>query len=137
MWLLQFITYSCIGIYRIYRIYRIYPAFVLKAIMISPSLYNVITLRCMTGSTITSESRYLSADQPGGSFKVILPRVTDVEYSVSHHPGSSSSSSSDGVGGWFVMTFRTAELPNSELRVAPVDSPEQQTVSVGADMHVV
>lgn len=36
------------------------------------------------GSAVTSEIRYLRADTPLGDFAVILPRVTDVEYRVSH-----------------------------------------------------
>jgi hypothetical protein len=44
--------------------------------------------------------------------------------SISHHPGSSSSS----IQGWFLITIRDPALPNSELRVAPVEDPAQQTV---------
>eukprot|EP00878_Enallax_costatus_P023740 GHUV01025278.1.p1 GENE.GHUV01025278.1~~GHUV01025278.1.p1 ORF type:complete len:552 (+),score=140.91 GHUV01025278.1:456-2111(+) len=83
-----------------------------------------------SGSAVTSETSYLSADNPTGNFTVILPRTQDVEYSVSHHPGSNSSSGggSSGSGGWFLMVYRDPSKPNSELRVAPVDDPSQQKV---------
>ena len=37
------------------------------------------------GSTTTSEERYIPADRPTDAFKVFLPRVQDVEYSVYPH----------------------------------------------------
>lgn len=37
------------------------------------------------GSSTTSEERYISADRPTDAFKVFLPRVQDVEYSVYPH----------------------------------------------------
>jgi oligopeptidase B len=37
------------------------------------------------GSHTTSEARYLRADQPGGEWKIIAPRVQDQEYDVDHH----------------------------------------------------
>ncbi|KAF6261715.1 prolyl oligopeptidase [Scenedesmus sp. NREL 46B-D3] len=74
------------------------------------------------GSAVTSETLFMPADTPEGTFKVVLPRTQDVEYSISHHPGSSSSQ------GWFLITIRDPALPNSELRVAPVTDPTRQTV---------
>ncbi|WP_294067028.1 S9 family peptidase [Proteiniphilum sp. UBA1028] len=38
-----------------------------------------------SSSSTTSEERYISADRPADSFKVFLPRVQDVEYSVYPH----------------------------------------------------
>lgn len=38
-----------------------------------------------SGSTTTSEERYIAADRPADAFKVFLPRVQDVEYSVYPH----------------------------------------------------
>lgn len=38
-----------------------------------------------SGSSTTSEERYISADRPTDPFKVFLPRVQDVEYSVYPH----------------------------------------------------
>lgn len=37
-----------------------------------------------SSSTLTSEYRYLDADDPGGEFKIIQPRTQDLEYSVNH-----------------------------------------------------
>ena len=36
-------------------------------------------------SPLTSEVRYLEADQPRGEFQVMLPRQQDIEYDASHH----------------------------------------------------
>lgn len=36
-------------------------------------------------SPLTSEVRYLAADQPQGNFEVMLPRLQGVEYDTSHH----------------------------------------------------
>lgn len=80
------------------------------------------------GSAVTSEQHYLSADDPTGAFKVILPRVQDVEYSVSHHPGSKKTGGKGGPGGWLLITHRDPALPNSELRVAPLADPASHTV---------
>ncbi|HCC86617.1 MAG TPA: oligopeptidase B [Porphyromonadaceae bacterium] len=38
-----------------------------------------------SGSSTTSEERYIAADRPADAFKVFLPRVQDVEYSVYPH----------------------------------------------------
>lgn len=40
-----------------------------------------------SGSTLSSEFRYLDADQPDGEFKIIQPRERDHEYSVDHYGG--------------------------------------------------
>ena len=37
------------------------------------------------GSALTSEVRYMEADQPLGEFRVMLPRKQEVEYDASHH----------------------------------------------------
>jgi len=68
------------------------------------------------GSAVTSEVWYVRADAPGDAPRVILPRVQDVEYSVSHR------------GSHFYITLRDQGRPNSELRVAHMDKPEAQTV---------
>lgn len=51
---------------------------------------------------------------------------------VSHHPGSEDSllksSSSGAATGWFLITYRDTERPNSEVRVAPLTEPTKQTV---------
>ncbi|MGZ4107573.1 MAG: S9 family peptidase [Tumebacillaceae bacterium] len=41
-------------------------------------------LMIQTGSHTTSESRYLRADDPAGSWSVVAPRVQDQEYDVEH-----------------------------------------------------
>eukprot|EP00879_Flechtneria_rotunda_P033164 GHRR01036705.1.p1 GENE.GHRR01036705.1~~GHRR01036705.1.p1 ORF type:complete len:506 (+),score=173.15 GHRR01036705.1:386-1903(+) len=62
------------------------------------------------GSAVTSETCYISANDPTARPNVILPRINDVEYSVSHHPGKLSSggidSSSKDATGWFIITHR-------------------------------
>jgi hypothetical protein len=95
----------------------------------------------VAGSAVTNETRYLSADTPEGDFQVILPRQQDVEYDVSHHPGTNTSSSGSGkgskkaaaggkAGGWLVITLRDKGRPNSEVLVAPLANPQQQEVGV-------
>ncbi len=37
------------------------------------------------GSNTTTEVHYLDANNPAGKFKVVAPRVQEVEYSISHH----------------------------------------------------
>ena len=37
------------------------------------------------GSFTSSDTRYLRADQPGGEWRVLLPRAADVVYGVEHH----------------------------------------------------
>jgi len=39
-------------------------------------------------SPVTSEVRYLSTDQPNAEFRVLLPRVHEIEYDVTHHGDS-------------------------------------------------
>ncbi|HBJ32116.1 MAG TPA: hypothetical protein DDY93_12215, partial [Dehalococcoidia bacterium] len=36
-------------------------------------------------SNVTSEFRYLDADNPSGEFRMVEPRKQDVEYDVEHH----------------------------------------------------
>ncbi|KAI8467012.1 MAG: prolyl oligopeptidase [Monoraphidium minutum] len=83
-----------------------------------------------SGSTVTGETWFLDADNPTGEFKVVLPRVQDVDYSVTHHPGNKPG------GDWFLINIRDAAHPNSELRVAPVSNPEDQTVVVAHRANV-
>jgi oligopeptidase B len=44
------------------------------------------------GSSLTSEVRYVSADRPYEPFQVVLPRVQEVEYDLTHHVGASGDS---------------------------------------------
>jgi len=63
-------------------------------------------------SPVTSEVRYISTQNPESEFQIVLPRVQDTEYDVSHQPGA------DGGGGSFFVrtndgakTFRLVEAP--------------------------
>lgn len=58
------------------------------------------------GSSLTSEFRYLDANQPEGEFKVLLPRVQGTEYDVTHHGNSWFIRTNDGA-----RTFRLVEAP--------------------------
>lgn len=58
------------------------------------------------GSPVTSEVRYLSTDQPNAEFQVLLPRVQDVEYDVTHHGHSFFIRINDSA-----KTFRVVEAP--------------------------
>jgi oligopeptidase B len=60
----------------------------------------------------TSEVRFLSADDPAGSFRVIEPRRAGIEYSVAHHGGQ-----------FFIVTNDGA--PNFRLVAAPVETPSR------------
>jgi hypothetical protein len=75
------------------------------------------------GSAVTSDVRYLSADDPTGQWKVILERKNDVEYNVADRAGS------------FYITIRGPERPNSELLVAPMGDPTSTRVGPGARHH--
>jgi oligopeptidase B len=57
-------------------------------------------------SSLTSEVRYLSKDQPGGDFRVLLPRVYETEYDATHRGGSFFIRTNDGAKG-----FRVVEAP--------------------------
>jgi oligopeptidase B len=57
-------------------------------------------------SSLTSEVRYLNAKDPRGAFQVVLPRVQEVEYDVTHHGDSFFIRTSDGA-----KTFRLIEAP--------------------------
>jgi oligopeptidase B len=72
----------------------------------------------MAGSAITSETRLLDADKPEGSWRVVLPRQTDVEYDVSHR------------GDELFILLRDKQRQNSELLVAPVADPSNTRVDV-------
>ncbi len=48
------------------------------------------------GSALTSEVRYVSADRPKGKFQVVLPRVQETEYDITHHEDSFFIRTNDG-----------------------------------------
>ncbi|MBK9927666.1 MAG: S9 family peptidase [Anaerolineales bacterium] len=58
-------------------------------------------------STLTSEARFLSADQPNGELKIISPRRQGVEFYVNHHKGF-----------FYILTNENAK--NFKLVKAPV-----------------
>ena len=70
----------------------------------------------VAGSSVTSETRFLSADEPEGEWKVILPRVNNVEYDIRHR------------GDHFFIEIRDEDRPNSEVLVVPVADPTQTKV---------
>ena len=72
---------------------------------------------------MTSEMRFLPADQPDSEWKVILPRQSEVEYDIKHR------------GDHFFIEIRDSDRPNSEILVAPVSDPTQTQVSLSALMR--
>src|SRR5665213_390977 len=66
-----------------------------------------------SASHITSESWFLSADQPTGEFTVIAPREDDHEYSIDHRNGL-----------WYIRTNDRGR--NFRLVTAPVESPGRE-----------
>ena len=58
------------------------------------------------GSSLTSEVLYVNADKPKGKFSILLPRVQDTEYDVTHHGDSWFIRTNDGA-----KTFRLIEAP--------------------------
>ena len=60
-------------------------------------------------SSLTSEVRYLRADQPRADFQVVLPRVPEIEYDLTHHGDSFFIRTSDEA-----KTFRVVEAPVSD-----------------------
>src|SRR6266699_4111498 len=57
-------------------------------------------------SSLTSEVRYLSTGQPRGDFRVLLPRVFETEYEVTHHGESFFIRTNDAA-----KSFRVVEAP--------------------------
>ncbi len=58
------------------------------------------------GSSLTSEVRYVSADRPADDFQVVLPRVYETEYDITHHGDSFFIRTNDAA-----KTFRVVEAP--------------------------
>ena len=57
-------------------------------------------------SSLTSEVRYLSSNDPGGEFRALLPRVFETEYDATHHGDSFFIRTNDSAKG-----FRVVEAP--------------------------
>ncbi|HEV7888671.1 MAG TPA: S9 family peptidase [Acidimicrobiales bacterium] len=66
-------------------------------------------------SKVTSEVRFLRADDPTGSFQVVQPREQGVEYSVEHHGES------------FLIVTNADGAENFKLVRAPVSSPGRES----------
>jgi oligopeptidase B len=69
------------------------------------------------GSSITTESRYIPADQPTASWKVVLPRENDHMYQVDHRDGL-----------FYIHTNKDAK--NYRLVTAPVADPSPKNWKV-------
>ena len=65
------------------------------------------------GSHITTECRFIAADEPAGEFKPIAERIDDQEYSIDHRNGL-----------WFIRTNDKGK--NCRLVTAPVDAPGRE-----------
>jgi oligopeptidase B len=65
------------------------------------------------GSHITTECRFLAADEAGGEFRLIAPREDDHEYFIDHRNGL-----------WFIRTNDKGR--NYRLVTAPVDAPGRE-----------
>ncbi|HML18922.1 MAG TPA: S9 family peptidase [Bryobacteraceae bacterium] len=60
-------------------------------------------------SSLTSEVRYLDQDRPRGEFQVVLPRVHETEYDLTHHGDAFFIRTNDSA-----KTFRVVEAPVSD-----------------------
>ncbi|KAF0199882.1 MAG: oligopeptidase B [Bacteroidetes bacterium] len=67
-----------------------------------------------SGSFSTSEYQYLPANEPGGKFKVFIPRVKDVEYHVYHHRDK------------FFIQYKDRDNLNSMVYEAPLKGYENR-----------
>ncbi|NEN22118.1 S9 family peptidase [Cryomorpha ignava] len=64
-----------------------------------------------SGSTLTSEFKYLAADNPTGDFKVVNPRKRGLEYDVEH------------LGGNFYIRNNANGAKNFKISKAPISNP--------------
>ena len=71
--------------------------------------------RMPAGSSITAETLFLDADEPGAPPRGVLPRRSDHECTSSHR------------GDHLVSVLRDPEKPNSEVVVSPVADPSNTT----------
>lgn len=72
------------------------------------------------GSQVTSDTRFLSAADPGASFLPVLPRIHGVEYSAEHKDGR-----------WVVVTNH--EAVNGKLLSLAVDDPDDVVELIAHD----
>jgi|SRR5579863_5909196 len=66
-----------------------------------------------SSSSLTTEIRWLRADQPLGEFRIALPRTQGVEYDLTHHGDSFFIRTNDGA-----KTFRVVEAPAADCSKA-------------------
>jgi oligopeptidase B len=78
------------------------------------------------GSKITSEVRYLPADDPDAEPQVIWPRREGVEYAVEHSSSQEPGASQEHGGDRFLILHNT-DAPNFQLGSAPVSDPTAVT----------
>lgn len=69
----------------------------------------------LSGSSTTSETRYVSADHPTDAFKIFMPRVQDVEYSVYPHKDK------------FFVRYKDKENLNGMIYEVPLTGYEDRT----------
>ncbi|TXJ07210.1 MAG: S9 family peptidase [Aeromicrobium sp.] len=79
------------------------------------------------GSKITSEYRYLPAENPTGDFEIIWPRHKGVEYAPDHVQIGNEDY-------WLIVHNR--QHPNSELAIAPVTDPQRVETLIAGDGYV-
>jgi oligopeptidase B len=89
-------------------------------------------------SPLTSELRYLEADDPRGEFRAMLPRRQGVEYDASHHGESFYIRTNDGAKNFRLMRTNVSSPstenwhevipPRSEVTIEGVDSFEDHLV---------
>jgi oligopeptidase B len=72
-------------------------------------------------SKITSEVRFLDANQPDGEFQMVQPRDYGIEYSVVHHPGDRTTPDTNR---FYIVTNENAT--NFKLMVTPVATPGKE-----------
>lgn len=68
-----------------------------------------------SSSSTTSESQYLSADQPNGKFKLFLPRIKDTEYSIHPHDD------------YFFVRYKDKQNLNGKIYLAPLTGYEDKS----------
>jgi len=66
-----------------------------------------------SSSTLTNEYQFLSADQPGGTFKIVQPRVRGLEYNIAHF------------GDYFYI-ITNLDATNFRLMKTPVNQTEKE-----------
>ncbi len=85
-----------------------------------------------SASPLTTEMRYLDADDPGGGFRVVLPRVHGTEYDFTHHGNSFFIRTNDGAKTFRVMEATVADLPEPNWREVLPARPNVTVESVNA-----